>query len=186
MTVRLTFCDSKDSNRGGMRSVALLALLFGSGLLACGAPSETGQPKSETTMAGEKDTLKPGAPVEIEAEMRTDGARVTIQFASAARGVEVTLRGTDGLLVQGDTTPVRQGIFALGERLELDVSFVPGPEHCNLAVLVSGDFQGRPQSRAASFTVGPPARSGDDRRGASQLGGLRSQGIKVGGTAQKR
>jgi hypothetical protein len=105
------------------------------------------------------DTVKTGAPIEVKGTLADRSAAIEVTFHSPARDVQIDVSGADGLVVQGDPTPVKGRSVEAGETLRFEIGFVPAGEHSNLAVVVSGSFGGLKRSRAASFTIGEPGRA---------------------------
>lgn len=97
---------------------------------------------------------KPTAPVAVSAELSPTTARLVLRFEADAEGVEVVAGGVDGLVVEGKGVLVQQGAFKRGEVRTFEVAFTPGAGRSQLAVSVSGTFNGASRARVASFTVG--------------------------------
>jgi hypothetical protein len=96
------------------------------------------------------------APVSFSAVLGNGSAHVVIRFSGEGSDVQVTLRGEDGLSVQGDPVPVRGRAVSRGEKITLDVSFAPGPARSSLVVEVAGKFKGEQRTSAQSFFTGMP------------------------------
>jgi hypothetical protein len=122
--------------------------------LLVSAASQENQAMAKRARSDRARPGKPGAPVEIAAVFSASGATLTIKFNAAGEGVSVRAYGTDGLVVTGSETPVISGTFIAGETLKLPIVFTTGVDESNLAVVVSGEFNGSHRSRVVSFTVG--------------------------------
>ncbi len=99
---------------------------------------------------------KPAAPVDVTASLRTDGARVTMEFRAPATSVDVRVSGTSGLTITSPATVVENGSFAAGESASVVVTYAPPLGRANLVVIVTGVFNGVRGAKTASFTVGQP------------------------------
>ena len=120
------------------------------------APATTGSPvaRAEERTAG-TDWTRRDVPVRVSARLGAGSAALSVDFLAPARGVEVTLGGTDGLVVTSERTLVRDGTFATREGIDAQVTFLAPKRLSNLAVYVSGEFNGRQQTAARSFRVVP-------------------------------
>lgn len=97
---------------------------------------------------------KPTAPVEVQAELGKNAARVTVKFESDSQDVKIAVSGVDGLVVQGEPVLVEKGTFSRGDTTSFNVNFTPGQGRSALVVSVSGSFNGASRARVASFTIG--------------------------------
>ena len=159
-----------------MRWTALLAVAAAASAFTDAAPEPRPIPKP--ARSAQTAPAKPGAPVEVRSAVSSDRVRLELRFGSAGSDVAVSLWGTDGLIVAGDSQPVRGRRVAAGETLTLEVKVEPGPGHSNLAVLVSGAFAGVPRSRVASVSFGTLQR--DDVRAFRRSDDGHGQPLKVG------
>jgi len=108
---------------------------------------------------GGRVTAKPGAPVDIAAQIGASGALVEIVFRADAGDVSVQVWGTDGLAVEGGGEPVAGRSFRGGERVALQVGYAAPAGAATLAVRVSGAFGARRLSAVRSFTLGAAGAS---------------------------
>jgi hypothetical protein len=106
--------------------------------------------------ADSRPTSKTAAAVDIEAQLGSASGSLRIGFRAAATDVTVKVWGVDGLVVQGDATPIAGRSFARDEKVDLSVSFTAPPSGASLAVSVSGTFGTRRLSKVQSFAVGAP------------------------------
>lgn len=133
-------------------------LVFAVALSACSHSNTT----TATSPSPEKG--KPAAPVAITAEVSGRAARVTVTFESDATDVQVGVHGNDGLVVEGNLSPVQGQKFAKGESTSFSVSLAPPEGRSSLVVSVAGSFNGSKRARVASFGVGEgpaPASPGE-------------------------
>lgn len=131
------------------RSFFFIAAL---GLMHCTHPQETPDVKVSAPLSGEG---KPGAPVEVRAELTPTHARLTAVFEAAAEGVSVVVSGLDGLNVT--QAPVAEPrAFKQQEQLQLDVDY---EGEGTLVVSVNGTFNGGKKSRVMTFSVGEVKRT---------------------------
>jgi hypothetical protein len=153
-----------------MKTLVIAGIMLGA-LAGCGtepgraALPETAGPTEEAAQpaAGPKDappekggraTAKPGAPVDIAAEVGASGARVALAFRADAGDVSVEVWGADGLAVEGGGQPIAGRSFRGGDRVDLQVAYAAPSGAGTLAVRVSGTFGSRRLSTVRSFTVG--------------------------------
>lgn len=122
--------------------------------VALSACTHSGNGTTTTTTSPVPAKGKPTAPVAVTAEVSDHAARVTVRFQADAKDVRVGVHGNDGLVVEGDLTPVQGQAFARGETTSFTVAFVPPAGRASLVVSVAGDFNGAKRARVASFTVG--------------------------------
>lgn len=118
------------------------------------AAARAGAEANAGTEKGGRATVKPGAPVDIAAEVGARGAHVEIAFRADAGDVSVEVWGADGLAVEGGGQPVSGRSFRGGERIDLQVDYAAPAGPATLAVRVSGTFGSRRLSTVRSFTVG--------------------------------
>ena len=111
-------------------------------------------------------TGKMEAPVQVSAQMAQGTMRLSVQFAADGTGVRVNVRGVDGLQVTSPEDLALGASFKKGEVATYDVSFVAGPGQSNLAVTVTGTFNGVPQAAARSFAIGTP---GPEKQGPGRV-----------------
>ena len=109
---------------------------------------------STTTTSPSPEKGKPAAPVAITAEVSGRAARVTVTFEADAADVQVGVHGNDGLVVEGNLSPVQGQKFAKGESTTFSVSLAPPEGRSSLVVSVAGSFNGLKRARTASFGVG--------------------------------
>jgi hypothetical protein len=133
-------------------------LLFAIALGACSHSSTS----TATSPVPEKG--KPTAPVSITAAVSGRVARITVTFEADASDVTVGVHGNDGLVVEGNLSPVQGQKFARGERTSFSVSLAPPGGRSSLVISVVGRFNGEKRARTASFGVGEgpmPASPGE-------------------------
>lgn len=125
-------------------------------LVACTHPQETPDVKLSAPLSGEG---KPGAPVEVKAELTSTHARLTVRFEGAAEQATLTVSGLDGLTVTS-SAPGAERSYKQAELAQLDVDYTGASG--TLVVNVSGTFNGARQSRVVTFAVGEvkPVQSG--------------------------
>lgn len=123
-------------------------------LLACTHPQT--DVKVSAPLSGEG---KPGAPVEVTAELTPTHARLAVRFEAAAEQVTMTVSGLDGLTVTTSLPGSERG-YKMGELAQLDVDYTGASG--TLVVNVSGTFNGARQSRVMTFARGEvkPEQSG--------------------------
>ncbi len=121
-----------------------------------GAGSLTGDPVSRHAPV---DPKPQAAPVLVEAVTGIGGGVVTVTFLAVADDVTITLRGAGGLRVTSDARPVQGRSFATGEKIDVNVDFVAGPDLSHLGVKVDGKFRGRRMQCLIPVGVGTPAPS---------------------------
>lgn len=122
------------------------SLLLSLTLAACTAPVTVASP---ALLKG-----KPTAPVDITATFTPGTARVQLTFRAEAQRVQIAASGVDGLTVTGPAVLLEQGAFARGAQATYAVPFTAGPGRSQLAVSVSGLFDGASLARVAAFGVG--------------------------------
>jgi len=122
--------------------------------MAGSTAKSTGSSQKERTPTG-----KPSAPVDISGSIGEGVASLQLLFHGAAENVEVRVWGTDGLEVKGSATPIAGGRYASGDRVPVEVTFSAPSSASDLAVSVSGTFNGNVRSRVQSFSVHGDKRS---------------------------
>ncbi len=103
---------------------------------------------------------KPQAPVEVQAELASHGARVTVRFLADVAAAKVEFHGAEGLVVTSPTGEQAIETAARGTERTFEITYTPGPGASLLAVGVTGDFSGAHRRRVVSFTVGSGAGPG--------------------------
>lgn len=113
-------------------------------------------PSAESTpgRASTSPSGKPQAPVDVTATISGASATVTLSFAADATGVDVEVRGVDGLAVTSAAQPIAQRSYPAGASETLTVTLAPPAGQSNLVVTVRGTFGGVGGTKVASFTVG--------------------------------
>lgn len=111
-------------------------------------PSETPPPERK----GGGDTVKPGAPTKLEAQVTSSGAKLALHFASAGKDVSVTISGIDGVTVTSPAEALTGAAVKAGEVIPLDVTFTGASGH--LVVSVRGNFGGAVDARVHSVQIG--------------------------------
>ena len=147
----------------------VVALVAGPALAGC-ASHQAACPQDPTaaSTSGEKMQItgKMEAPVQVAAQVTQGTARVSVQFGADATDVRVNVRGVDGLQVTSPQDLAQGASFKKGDVATYDVSFVPGPGQSNLAVTVTGTFNGISQAAARSFAIGTP---GPEKQGPGHV-----------------
>jgi hypothetical protein len=116
---------------------------------------------------------KPQAPVDIDAALTADAARVTLRFNQAGRGVEARAEGVGGLSVQGNARLVDGRDVQAGDVVTIELPIRPGPGESHLAVHVTGRFAAGERSAVRAFPIGK--RSAEQQQkadeGKARIGG---------------
>ncbi|MDC3989224.1 hypothetical protein [Polyangium jinanense] len=86
-------------------------------------------------------TLKPGA-ADLDVVFGADGSNITIE-----------VWGVDGLKLKGGASPVSQPSVRNGQSVKVSVLYDAVATESNLAIRVSGTFNGREQAKVQSFTI---------------------------------
>ena len=122
--------------------------------------------------------MKPGAPVDVQAELSNGAARLWLRFDAAATDVKLDVRGADGLVV---TSAPEAGwaSVAQGEVKVLDVAFKPA-DGAQLVVGVKGVFGGGPLVRVVTFAVGALAPAAGPGEVITTSDGDRVRAIPLG------
>lgn len=107
------------------------------------------------------------APVALDVQMDNGVARVTLRFETAARDVNVDVKGIDGMQVTSTPSLVQSGQFSAGQTATFDVTYVPGPGRSNLAVSVMGTFNGSRLGTTTMYGVGTPTE--EQKRTAGEV-----------------
>ena len=145
------------------------------------------------TTSAEKDeehshtTIKPGAPVLIDAELRAAAGSVEVRFLIDAEDVNIRLGGSDGLTVHGRRIVVKGGSFAKNESFKVDCRYTVPENRAGLVVSVDGTFNGRYRGSVASFRPNPDAPAlGPDHPGeVTHVGGLTAIEMPPGSASSK-
>lgn len=98
------------------------------------------------------DTLKPGAPTTLQAQVSANSAKLALKFASAGKDISVVVSGIDGVTVTSSAEALTGAAVAAGEVVSLDVAFTGTRGH--LVVSVRGNFGGSVDARVHSVQVG--------------------------------
>ncbi len=138
-----------------MRTISLLAVTLCS-FVAC---STSGTKVVESPAPTEGKVV---APVDVQAELSAKEAKLTLKLDEDASDLAVSVWGLDGLVVGAPST-FTPSLTKRGERQTVVVPMTPGPGRSNLAVSVSGTFNGQKKQRVATFAVGdgPLKQSGE-------------------------
>jgi hypothetical protein len=132
-----------------MRQITFAVVL---GLAACAAaPAPLKKAPHEAEIPG-----KNKAPVVLDVQMNNGVAHVTLRFETAARDVNVDVKGVDGMQVTSAPSLVAYGQFSAGQTATFDVAYTPGPGRSNLAVSVIGTFNGVRLGTTTMYGVGTP------------------------------
>lgn len=100
----------------------------------------------------ERDTVKPGAPTKLEAQVSANSAKLALHFASAGKDISVTISGLDGVTVTSPPEALAGAAVKAGEVVPLDVTFTGTSGH--LVVSVRGNFGGSVDARVHTVQIG--------------------------------
>ena len=141
------------------------------------AACQTDNAKREDTAAKQPSPGKVQAPVQVDAEVGTSAARVTVRFDQAGTGVEVRASGVDGLSVQGGDLATGL-VVAAGQTATFDVGLSPGPGQSMLVISVRGAFAAGERVAVRAFPVGKPSAEQMNKSdaGTTQIG---NEGVKL-------
>ena len=124
---------------------------------------------------------KPQAPVDIQAEVTGQLAKLRVRFLQAGAHVSVTVSGVDGLGLRGAPALAEGLSVAAGDARTWDVPLAPGPGQGLLAVQVRGTFAAGERTATHAFPVGTPSaeqlRAKDP---ATMVGGERVKLMEAG------
>ena len=93
----------------------------------------------------------------ISAILHDGTAKVLVRFSQDGTDVRVTVRGEDGLQVTSEKEPIRGRAVQKSERIEIDATFVRGPDQSGLTIEVSGKFGDQTLSFSRTFKTGVPS-----------------------------
>lgn len=131
-----------------MKTLPLLLLVTA----CCTSPAVQKPADNPPERKGGGDTVKPGAPTKLEAQVTSTGAKLALHFASAGKDVSVTISGIDGVTVTSPAEALTGASVKAGEVIPLDVTFTGTSGH--LVVSVRGNFGGSVDARVHSVQIG--------------------------------
>jgi len=122
------------------------------------AASVEPQAAAQSTVAAEKPapfepTAKPSAPVNVTAALKAGAADMDVVFGADGTNITIEVWGVDGLKLKGGATPVSEPSVRNGQSVKVSVLYDAPTTASNLAIRVSGTFNGREQAKVQSFTI---------------------------------
>lgn len=125
-------------------------------LTSCSTSLELKTPTAVPALPAE--TRKPGAPTELEAQLKERSATLSLRFEGAGEDVSVLVSGIEGVtssaeLIAGESVKA-------GEVREFDVPFTRGVTGGHLVISVEGTFAGGRKARVHTVAIGDAAEFG--------------------------
>lgn len=100
------------------------------------------------------DTVKPGAPTTLEAQLGEGSAKLGLRFDGAGENVFVVVSGLEGVTVTSPPELLSGASIKAGEVRRLEVTFTRGAGRGQLVISVRGSFGGAASARVHTVAVG--------------------------------
>ena len=105
------------------------------------------------------ETRKPGAPTELESQLKERSAALSLRFDGAGQNVSVLIDGIEGVVTSRAELMAGESVKA-GEVRQFEVPFSRGAAGGHLVVSVEGTFAGGRKARVHTVAIGDGADLG--------------------------
>lgn len=105
------------------------------------------------------ETRKPGAPTELESQLKERSAALSLRFDGAGENVSVLVSGIEGVAISSTELMAGASVKA-GEVRQFEVPFTRGGTGGHLVISVEGTFAGGRKARVHTVAIGDVAELG--------------------------